>query len=310
MRRPQFSSVGILLFGSTAIGMAPIFTRLMVERGGVGSVGAGFWRMFVGALGFLILGLRSPAGRMQFLSSVAHVFRAAPMAVSAAGLMFALDLTAWHISFEYTSVANSTLIANLSSLLVPAAGILFFKEQLKPSMIAGGLVAICGVICLVVYGKVPTQLIREGEGFGLFGDALALLTAFFYTGYMVATKFLTGRFSTTALMCAVCGVSAVGLLISSSMLQSNLWPQSLEGWLWIAMLGFVSQILGQGLIAKALIEIPVSMSALLLLAAPVSSAVFGFLFLHQSMTWGQIGGVALTLVGIAIVARNRQRAYS
>lgn len=294
-----------LLIGGSAIGLAPIFARLVVTQGGVGSIAAGFWRMFIGAIGFALLGFfqRKKDGQAPFAESVSEVLRIGRNAAVIAGVMFAFDLIAWHISFEYTSVANATLLANLSSLMVPLCGVLIFKETFRKSLAAGGLFAIAGVVCLVLFGAAPQgAAISE---YKYLGDGLAFLTAFFYTGYMLSTKNLASRLNAGALMLVVSTISAVLLLLTSLLLKIPVLPTAPIGWVWILCIGGFSQIMGQGLVARALTRLPVSQSALMLLSAPVSSAVFGVLILDQTLKPGQLVGVVLTIIGIAIIGTRR-----
>lgn len=301
----QRRAVIYLLIGGTSIGLAPIFTRLAVGQGGVGSIAAGFWRMCIGAIGFAVLGFlqnRKTVGK-TFHESLKDVFDIGFKAAVIAGVMFALDLIAWHISFEYTSVANATLLANLSSFFVPICGILFFKEPFRKSLVAGGICATSGVICLVHFGVAPRD--AAISDFKYLGDALAFLTAFFYTGYMLSTKHLAKRLNAGALMLVVSSLSAALLLGSSLILNSRVIPEAQIGWIWILCLGGVSQVMGQGFVAKALTVLPVSQSALMLLAAPVSSALFGVLILGQTLQPGQLLGVVFTIAGIGIVGSRK-----
>jgi drug/metabolite transporter (DMT)-like permease len=87
-------------------------------------------------------------------------------------------------------------------------------------------------------------------------------------------------------------------------MDQQILPTNDSGWIWILGLGLISQVMGQGLIAKALALMPVGQSALLLLFAPVSTAVFSWLFIGEALPEGQFVSVMITLIGIAIVARR------
>ncbi|MGH8586604.1 MAG: EamA family transporter, partial [Gammaproteobacteria bacterium] len=93
-----------LLAGGCAIAFAPIFVR-MADTGPVASA---FWRTALAApllwaWAWHVRGsepeTRTPSG-----------------AILGAGLFFAADLGVWHWSIVYTSVANSTLLANLAPI--------------------------------------------------------------------------------------------------------------------------------------------------------------------------------------------------
>lgn len=281
-----------------AIGLAPVFVKQLVALGGVSPVAAGFWRMAVGSLGFFtMIALTVP--RQKF-PEVFRLERSHVVAMFVAGAMFALDLAAWHTSFNYTSVASSTLIANLSSVFVPLCGVLFFRERPGRALYIGGAIALMGVIGLTVF-KLPVSGTIHQQSL-IMGEGLAFLTAFFYTGYMLSIKRLTNLMPSLKVMAFSSSISSIILLAIVCLQHGALIPRSFEGWMYLLGLGLVSQVLGQGLIARALSVLPVSTSALLLSFAPASSAVFGWLFLGEVMSAGQVASVVVTLTGIAIVA--------
>ncbi len=287
-----------LFAGAMAIGLAPVFVKQLVAIGGVSPVAAGFWRMAVGSIGFFVMMLISASNRTKI--NVFRLERSYIGPILMAGVMFACDLAAWHTSFKYTTVAASTLIANLSAVFVPLCGVLWFKERTSKALYLGGFMAIVGVVGLTLlrptaYGDSHQHSIAMGEG-------LALLTAFFYTGYMLAMKRLTMRMPSTMAMAYSSAISAVILLAVVFFQTDVLIPKSVEGWTYLLGLGLVSQLLGQGLIASAMTILPVGMSALLLLSAPTSTALFGWLFLNEKMSMGQVISVSVTLAGIGIVA--------
>lgn len=290
-----------LLMGAIAIGMAPIFAKLAITHGGMGAVATGFWRMFVGAIGFLFIIAMSPNQKSSG-QSVIRLLKNSKKLVLTAGLMFALDLTSWHTSFNYTSLASSTLIANFSSVLVPLSGVLFFKEVFKRRLAIGGLIAMVGVVGLTLSKQTNGR--DSSHDSLLLGEGLAFATAFFYTGYMLSIKKLAGQYSSRTLMFVSSATSAILLFVFSLLMDQQILPTNDSGWIWILGLGLISQVMGQGLIAKALALMPVGQSALLLLFAPVSTAVFSWLFIGEALPEGQFVSVMITLIGIAIVARR------
>src|SRR6267378_357753 len=100
-------ALGALLLGATCIALSPIFVRLSEA----GPTATAFWRvaLAVPALWLLVL-LRKMPSPGNFSGKNLLLF--------AAGLAFAGDLGFWHTSIKLTSVANSTLLANLASIFV------------------------------------------------------------------------------------------------------------------------------------------------------------------------------------------------
>ena len=66
-------------------------------------------------------------------------------AVLLGGVLFALDLGVWHWSIMWTSVANSTLLANLAPIVVTIAGWLLWKQKVTRTFLVGMIVAIAGM---------------------------------------------------------------------------------------------------------------------------------------------------------------------
>jgi drug/metabolite transporter (DMT)-like permease len=290
-----------LLLGAVAIALAPIFAKLIVLTGSVSPIGAGFWRMAIGSLGFGVLILLRP-DRKKSLAELRSLAKTSSLPISLAGILFACDLAAWHTSFEYTSVASSTLIGNTSAILVPLCGVLFFREVFKPNLAIGGVLAVAGVVGLVL---LKTNAGRDASHDSLLlGEGLALITACLYTGYMLIIKRAVGSGTARTIMLISSAISALILCVLANSLDQAILPDAKIAWVWIFALGLICQMLGQGLVAKALTVLPVSQSALILVTAPASSAVFGWVILGETLSLSQIGCVGLSLLGITIVARR------
>ena len=94
---------------------------------------AGFWRLAF-ALPLLALITRRAAGRWRGPTAIALL----------AGVMFALDLGFWHYGIKYTSVANSTVLSNLTPVVVTAFAWVFLKQRPRPLFLLAVAVAMGG----------------------------------------------------------------------------------------------------------------------------------------------------------------------
>src|ERR1700691_811526 len=65
-----------------------------------------------------------------------------------AGIFFALDLACWHYGIRYTSVANATVLPNLTPVVVTIAGWLVLKERPRPVFLLGMATAIGGAVLM------------------------------------------------------------------------------------------------------------------------------------------------------------------
>ena len=271
-----------LLAGGCAIAFAPIFVRLS----DTGPVASAFWRC---ALAVPVLWIWLIAHRSSSATAEGPV-RALPLVL--AGIFFACDLGVWHFSILFTSVANSTVLANLAPIFVTLAGWIFWRRGVTRTFLVGMCVAIAGMFVLVG----PNFAVG---GRPLAGDALGALTAVFYAGYFLAIKVARDSGASTArLMAWSTTITAVILLPIALAMPQPFWPSSSGGWLVLFALAMVSQILGQGLIAYAFAHLPASLSSVSLLIQPVMAALFAWVLFNEPVGPVQFTGAAIVLAGI------------
>lgn len=205
--------------------------------------------------------------------------------------LFALDLLANHWAVMKTSVANTSLLMNLSPLFVFAISCLFLKEKIRL-----GKFVFMGVI---LFGG--SLLIRESMALQketLLGDGLAVLSAFFYALYLLFTKYLRESFKSTTIILVnslVCWILLAPVVFLTS---DPLLPVSLNGFLMIAGLAIISQIFGHGLMAYAIKSVNVSFAALTSLLRPFMAIFLAWIFLHETMSFAQWFGGAIIILGL------------
>jgi drug/metabolite transporter (DMT)-like permease len=280
-------ALGALLTGATFIALSPIFVRVSEA----GPTASAFWRvaLAVPAL-WLLYGLkRGPRARR---------YAGKWWLLLAAGLAFAGDLAFWHTSIKLTSVANSTLLANLASIFVTLAAWIFLRQRPTRVFLAALATALAGVALLV-----HTSL--EFSATGLAGDALGVVTAMFYAGYLLAVKGLRDRGETTLhLMAVTTTITAILLFPLALATGEQFFPRTVEGWLILLGLALVSHAAGQGLIAYALAHLPAAFSSVSLLFQPVMAALFAWLLLAEPLVPLQIAGGLIVLAGIYLARRG------
>jgi len=278
-------ALGALLLGAVAIGSSPIWVRLSE----VGPVATAFWRTAL-AVPFLLLWV---ALEQRTRTSRAE---ANPRALALAGIYFAGDLSFWHVSILLTSVATSTLLANLAPIFVTLAGWLWLKEKVSGPFVLGLAVAMLGVSLLIG----PDF---QGNSSALLGDVFGFVTALFYAAYILQIKRLRAQISTARIMAASSIVTAIILLPVAWLLGEALLPGTLYGWSIVLGLAVVSHVAGQSLIAYALAHLPASLGSVSLLIQPIFAAVFAWIVLGEAIGPLQVAGGIATLIGIGIAHR-------
>jgi drug/metabolite transporter (DMT)-like permease len=285
--RIETGALVALLAGGCAIAFAPIFVRLSE----VGPTASAFWRVALAVpllWAWMLFARRSAGDRAARTFSV-------PMLL--AGLFFAADLAVWHFSILFTSVANSTLLANLAPIFVAVGGYVLFRQRVTSLFLVGMVTAMAGAFVLVG----PSF---AAGGRQLLGDALGVLTAVFYGGYFLAIKYLRDSRSTASIMAASTTVTAVVLLPLALATGETMLPTAMSGWLVLLGLALVCQVGGQSLIAYAMAHLPASFSALSLLIQPVMATVYAWVLLGEHIGTAQFLGGVVVLIGIYVARRG------
>jgi drug/metabolite transporter (DMT)-like permease len=280
-----------LFAGALGIASSGIFVRLSET----GPTATAFWRGAL-ALPFLALwallearpGGRARPGRGPALRDGRFFW---------AGFFFAGDLALWHWSLLLTSIAASTLEANLAPIFVTLIAWVAWHE--RPSgrfLLALGL-ALGGVVLIVSH--------KLGQGSrALLGDALGIGTACFYAGYIAIVSRLRATYGTGLVMASTTLVFTV-LLLPLALTQKFL-PDTASGWMLLVGLALIAQFFGQGLIAYALAHLPATFGSVGLYVQPVAAALYARIFLGEQLAPLQIAGACIVLGAIALARSAKQ----
>ncbi len=284
---PQRLALAALVFGALAIGAAPILVRLSQT----GPAATGFWRLtfalpILVALSFRREGTMGRPGAANLI----------------AGLMFALDLACWHYGIRFTSVANATVLPNLTPVLVTLAAWFLFKERPRGVFLIGLGVAVGGAVIMALANGGAGAVGSRPH----LGDALSVSTAFWYGLYFMAVRRARDTQSATRVMAWSSLAGAPILLAVALALGERILPADPAGWAPLAALGLV-HVLGQGSIAWALGRLPTATAALVVLVQPVAAALLAYTVFGETMTPLQTFGGVLALAGV-IAAQWKGRA--
>ncbi len=279
-----------LLAGAVAIGFAPIFVRLSDTS----PTASAFWRVALAAPVLWAWLLTSQRGSVTAdAPSSRHTLRILILT----GVMFACDLGVWHLSVAWTSVANSTLEANFAPIFVTLGAWLLWKQRPTALFVIALAITLAGAMLLIG----PNY---NAGGTAFIGDALGLLAAVFYAGYMLSLKAATGRTSILRIMAISTTVSAIALLPYALLTAEHFWPQGTTGWLVLAALALLPHVAGQSLIAWGFTHLPAALSSVSLLLQVVVATLCAWLLLGEAMQPVQMAGGAIVLAGIYLARRT------
>ena len=214
----------------------------------------------------------------------------------AAGVMFAVDLTAWHHSIEAVGAGLATVLGNTQVVLVALIAWLALGERPDNRtlgaipVVFGGVVLISGVIGGGAYGEDP-----------LLGVAYGVLTAISYALFILILRHgnvddrrpagpLFDATLSAALFSALGGI-AVGDID---------WTPGLESQAWLVLLALSSQVVGWLLISVSLPRLPAVLTSIVLMLQPVCTVFLGAILLSEAPSPVQLLGVAIVIAGVAV----------
>jgi drug/metabolite transporter (DMT)-like permease len=209
----------------------------------------------------------------------------------AAGVFLAGDLSLWAWALTQTSVANSTLLANLTPVFTTLGCWLFLGKCFDRRFLAGLSIAMLGFIAI---GFGDWNL---GDG-KLWGDLAALVAALSFSGYLMVAEKLQTRFSSSAFLLRTSLIAGIVMLPIVWMTGENPLPHSLSGWLSVLGLTLICQILGQGFLVYSLNHLSASFVAIFLLLDPVLAAGGAAAVFSEYLSWWNVLAFGAVLAGI------------
>jgi len=277
-----------LLTGAAAIAFAPIFVRLS----SLGPVATAFWRLtfalpVLWAWHFWTISKNENKKSLSLKDKRNLIL---------AGLFFASDLSVWHWSIHFTSVANATLLANFAPFFVTLAIWIFFKKKPSWLFLTGLMLAIGGTIVLV-----SSSLNMDKQH--LRGDGLGLITAVFYAGYLLTVKHLRFSFPTATIMAWAGSASSAVLFLITLLSGEQFFTGGWHAWIVLVGLALISHVFGQGMITFALAHLPASFSSVSLLLQPVLAALLAWMLFQEKIGLLQGAGGLFVLAGISLARK-------
>ncbi len=286
---PHLLATLAVVGGAVGIGFVPIFVRLS----DVGPIAVAFWRFALAAPLLFVWQRMSPPRSAQH-EPTPQTF--SPLLLLP-GLFFAGDLTFYHLSIHYTTIANATLFTNMAPIAVSIVAWRFMGERFRPLFITGLALAILGAALMI-------RSSANSGGSHLLGDALGLLSPLFYAGYLLTVRRLRQGYGSSTIMLSAALVASTALLLLTLLSGETILSTSWQGWLLLLALAWFSHVGGQGLITYALAQLPAALTSVILLLQPVFSAFIAWLWLGEAMGPLQMVGGMFVLLGIFLAQRN------
>ena len=290
---PAFVPLVALAVAVLGFGLTPIFVRLSE----VGPVATAFYRTAIAVPILLLwLGARHAdgivVGSQPSRRDYAWLFFSS--------LFFANILAVGQTTFVITSIANATLLGNMTPVFVVIGGWLIYGERITLLFLFGLGVSMAAASVLVSGGRLEISAVS-------FGDGLALFQALNYGAYILLLKRVRRAFSSATIVTWNAVVAAAALPPVAALLGEPLVPLTLAGWVVLFAIALVCHVGAQSCLTYSLAHISASLSAVGMLGIPVISAAIACAVLAEPMSVIQIIAGAAVLVGVAIAQHAQSR---
>jgi drug/metabolite transporter (DMT)-like permease len=250
-----------------------------------------FWRNAMASGVLLPIALVRNRGELRSLTR-----REWLLAVTA-GVFLAGHFAAWVPSLRYTSVASATALVA--------------TQPIWNALIARGLGhhvprrAWTGIAIAVIGAAALTGADFSVSSRALTGDVLAVTGAILAAAYVAVGGEVRRSVSTTAYTTACYGTAALLLLAVCLSARLHLSGYSGKTWLQLVALTIGPQLLGHSVINRVLSTTPATVVSLAILFEVPGAAFVAWLALHQHPPASILPGIALLLIGLAVVVSGR-----
>jgi drug/metabolite transporter, DME family len=216
----------------------------------------------------------------------------AGVAVGTAGLTFVASLF-------HTTVAQAIFMVGIAPFMSAILGLWLLRERIPGVTWIAMAVALFGM-GIIFYGN--------GGGGAFIGSALALYSAFCFSGYAVLLRWGQKTDMSVALIwnaIYLIAVSALVLAVPTGLHESVGWDQFLIGWsnlAAVAVMGAVQLTLGLILFTVGSRSVPAAQLSLIALVEPVLSPLWAWLVADELPPLWTFAGGAVIVFAIAIQA--------
>lgn len=216
-----------------------------------------------------------------------------------AGVALAAHFATWVPSTKLTGVAASTAL--VATQPVWQGLIAIAQGRRLPGLVWGGIgVAVSGAVLAT---GADVGFARDA----VVGDLLALAGAVCGAGYTALGERARTRLSTTTYTTVCYGVCAVLLFVVCLAAKAPLHGYSTATWLAILALTAGPQLLGHSMFNYALTRVSATTISVLILLEVPGATLIGWLWLGQTPRLYQLPGLALLVLGVAVVVLGAAR---
>lgn len=198
------------------------------------------------------------------------------------------------LGMQYTQAGKSTLINSMNPAIIVLLAHFILKEPLGWRRIAGVIVSLGGVVLSVAGGR--SFDIRAMQF--VAGDLMFVGTALCWSTYTIVSRIYGRRISYRATLFWMFLLACLAALPFAVPTFGQLSQLTLSQWLWLLYLGVFPGGICFYIWNRGLVVIGTATCGMINSLLPVSAIVISILWLGEGLSWLQILGGALVILGV------------
>jgi len=284
---PAQSAFGALGLGLTLFAFGPTILKSAESTG----IGFAAWRMFVGALLYLVV----------VRVNGQHIDRRLMRDSMLAGTLFGLGIGLSYASIARTTIASSMLILSLRPAVILVLVGPLLRERVRLPTVVWTAVAIGGTAVAALAGA-------KGDGgqASTAGDLFAVASMLCTSFYLVATKRARATYEAFPFTTAMMFSGGVVLLPLALVAGEGVDPPPAGDWVWLVAMVAIPGV-GHVLNNYSVAHLPLAVVSNVGLLSPALASFVGWLLIDAPLTATDLVGMAITLAGLGMVVRTDRR---
>jgi drug/metabolite transporter (DMT)-like permease len=198
-------------------------------------------------------------------------------------------------AIQETSISIAAILLYTAPAFVTIFSRILFKELITPRKMAALLITLLG--CAFVIGIFT----NTNESISLYGIILGLGSGLFYALYSIFGKFALRKYDSLTVSVYTFVFAAIAITPFSGLWTVLPLFATLEVWLYIIGLGFLSTMLAYLLYTKGLNAVESSRASIIATVEPVIAAILSFLVFDETLNVWQYLGIVMVIAAVIIV---------
>lgn len=202
---------------------------------------------------------------------------------------------------QYISAALERLILFLNPTIVVLMSALFLGYRIMRRDVVALMLSYAGIAFVFVH-----DLVANSNAV-LFGSALVLISAILYAGYLVGAGQMVKRLGAVRFAAYASVISTLAVMLHFGVAHDlTALQQPKEVWTLAAWMAIVSTVLPVLMMAEGMRRIGSSNAAMMSSIGPAATIFLGYFFLDEAITWLQISGAGLVMIGVLMIGLKKK----